>query len=338
MTAVSARPADSDATPLVSLLLITYRQRDTIAAAIAGALAQDYSPLEIIVSDDASDDGTFEAAAACLAGYAGPHRIVLRRNACNQGISAHLSALAALAQGELLFVAAGDDISVPDRCSQVVAFWLADARRPDLIATDLVDMDEHGGLHATLSPTTLDDYRGFEDWAARRPHLIGASHTWTRRLFDRFGPMQPGLFGEDQIMTFRAIMSGGARSLHAPLVHYRRGGLSARRARYRLDDYIARLRFTNRHGLSEIEQLRADAARAGCGERMRDITASKYARERFMQQQFDSSDWRTRVALLFGSREVGLPWRIRVFLYANCPAIYRPFFFLRRLTRRRDRR
>ena len=42
--------------PLVSMLLIAYRQAATVQAAVAGALAQSYTPLEIIVSDDASDD------------------------------------------------------------------------------------------------------------------------------------------------------------------------------------------------------------------------------------------------------------------------------------------
>ncbi len=45
--------------PLVSMLLIAYQQADIIGAAIAGALAQTYSPLEIVISDDASGDGTW---------------------------------------------------------------------------------------------------------------------------------------------------------------------------------------------------------------------------------------------------------------------------------------
>ena len=86
--------------PLVSMLLIAYRQPDTIARAIRAALAQTYSPLEIIASDDASDDATFEAMQAALAGYQGPHRIVLNRNSTNLGIGAHLSHLVGMSSGE----------------------------------------------------------------------------------------------------------------------------------------------------------------------------------------------------------------------------------------------
>ena len=107
------------ARPLVSILLIAYNQRELVGQAIAGALAQTYSPLEILISDDASGDGTFEAIQSAVAGYAGPHRVVLNRNEANVGIGAHLSRLAAMSKGELLFVAAGDDISLPQRCDVV---------------------------------------------------------------------------------------------------------------------------------------------------------------------------------------------------------------------------
>src|ERR1700743_3164429 len=121
--------------PLVTMLLIAYNQAAQIGDAVRSALAQTYQPLEIIISDDASSDATFAAIEAALAGYDGPHRIITRRNTTNQGISAHLTQIAQLAHAELLFVAAGDDMSAPTRCERVVDFWLAHGRRPDLIAT-----------------------------------------------------------------------------------------------------------------------------------------------------------------------------------------------------------
>ena len=46
--------------PLISFLLLTYNQENYIQDAINGALAQTYSPLEIIISDDCSTDGTYK--------------------------------------------------------------------------------------------------------------------------------------------------------------------------------------------------------------------------------------------------------------------------------------
>jgi glycosyltransferase involved in cell wall biosynthesis len=321
--------------PLVSILLIAYRQEQMIADAVRGALAQTYTPLEILISDDASPDGTFDAIEAAVAGYDGPHRIVLNRNPRNLGISAHLSALAGMAQGELLVVAAGDDISVPERCARVVETWLAHARRPDLIASDLIGLDSAGQTHGPVAPTDLSGYRGVDDWLARPPHLVGAAHAWSRRLFERFGPMQPGTAAEDQIMTFRAVMSGGALSLREALVLYRDGGLSRKRRWPSVAAYIEHLRRSNRYSLAELAQLYRDADTAGVGPRLREALAAKQAREDYTRDVFEAPGLMARVRLLRGAHGAKFGLRVRMFLYAACPAVYAPLFLIKRLRQRR---
>ena len=320
---------DGSAFPLVSLLLITYNQEATVAAAIEGALRQTYSPLEIIISDDASSDGTYAAAQRCTTNYTGPHTVRVRRNPSNLGISAHLSLLVRESQGELLFIAAGDDVSLPERCRAVVAAWLKAGRRPDLIATDLYDLDTDGDVHGVLEVTDLGSYKTFQDWAEDRPHVVGAAHTWSRRLFDRFGEMEAGIYGEDQIMTFRAIMSGGALTLHEPLVKYRRGGLSRKRAWRSSDEFVARFRLANRNGLGETRQLIHDAEQVGVGEGMRVALARKSAREQYASAIFASASVGAKIALFGRSRDVSFGYRLRVFLYATFPSLYKPVLFVK---------
>ncbi|MEX3635276.1 glycosyltransferase family 2 protein [Paraburkholderia sp. BR14320] len=329
-----ATPATADTDrPLVSMLVVAYNQAEQIGDAVRSALAQTYEPLEIIVSDDASSDATYAAIEAAIAGYSGPHRVIARRNTVNQGISAHLSQLAQLAQGELLFVAAGDDMSAPERCERVVDCWLTHGRRPDLIATDLADMDETGHVHERVSPTELDRYRSFDDWLVARPWLIGAAHTWSRRLIERFGPMLPGAAAEDQIMVLRAILSGGAISLREPLVRYRRGGVSRKRRYQSVDELIARMRQSNRYGLAELAQLQRDAEIAGVGERMRAAMAPKLAREQFIHAMFEAGSLGERIGLVTRSTGVKLGLRIRMFLYASCPVVYAPGIWIKRVVR-----
>lgn len=324
-------PSPAQAKPLVSVLLIAYNQEKVIADAVRSVLAQTYTPLEIIISDDASTDGTYAAIEAAVRDYSGPHHVTTRRNTVNEGISAHLSRLASLALGELLFVAAGDDMSAPNRCERVVEYWLAHDRHPDLIATDLADMDEAGNVHERMEPSELDDYRNFDDWLARRPWLVGAAHTWSRRLFERFGPMMPGSASEDQVMTFRAIISGGALSLREPLVRYRRGGLSGKR-RYRTTaELVARMRQGNGFALVETEQIQRDADIAGLGDRMRAALEPKLAREQFIHAMFNARGIGERLALLTGRRNVKLGLRIRMFLYTTFPAFYAPALWIKRL-------
>lgn len=326
--------ANDASRPLVSVLLIAYNQASVVADAVAGALAQTYSPLEILISDDCSTDGTWAAIEAAVRDYRGPHRIVLNRNEPNAGISAHLSKLAAMSQGALLVVAAGDDVSVPDRCARLVDCWNAQGQRVDLIASDLVEFEPASDDAGRIAPTDLGQYKNFDDWARERPWVVGASHAWSRRLFERFGPMLPGAMAEDQIMTFRAVMSGGAYSLREPLVRYRRGGLSGKKRFRTVEQFIARVKLTTAFGLVESDQFQRDAQIAGVGEPMRALLVPKLAREHYARDVFAVRGFGAKLALLLRTPGVKMGFKIRMFLYAACPCVYRPFFALRALMKR----
>ena len=331
----------AESPPLVSMLLIAYEQQHRIGRAIAAALAQTWSPLEIVISDDASTDGTFSAMQTAVAGYAGPHRVVLNRNPKNLGIGAHLSHVAGLANGELLVVAAGDDVSLPRRCEVIARAWLAHDRRPDLIASALVDMDDAGGLHKTIVPSDLQRYRTLADWLADPPFVVGAAQAWTRRLFERFGPMPEGVVAEDLIMVFRAIASsdligsavasGGAITLPEPLVGYGRGGVSRRVRNLRAQDVTDRVLKNNRHALVEQEQLLRDATTAGRLAEVRGPLEAILRRERFIRDVFAARGTGRCIAVARRAHGVALGLRLRMFLYAAAPAVYAPFFFVKRL-------
>ena len=314
------------------MLLIAYRQQHTVADAVAGALAQSWSPLEIVISDDASDDGTWAAIERAVAGYDGPHRLVLNRNPVNLGIGAHLSKLVELSRGELLFVTAGDDVSLPERVARTMAAWEATGRRADLIASPLVDIDDAGTVHGELRPSDLATWRSAADWVARQPYVVGAGQAWTRRLFERFGPLPAGTVAEDLILTFRAIVSGGALTLDEPLVRYRRGGLSRRRRALAPRQVRDRMLRNAQHSLVELPQMLADAARAGVLDEAGPLLRTRLERERHIAAQFDD-----RAAL--GARlrrfaaDRGLPpaLRLRVLMYAAFPLLAEPWFALKRL-------
>lgn len=324
------RPKADAARPLVSMLLIAWNQEATVAEAIAGALSQTYSPLELMVSDDASSDGTWAAIERALAGYTGPHRVRLNRNPVNLGIGAHLSRLVELSAGELLFVTAGDDVSLPTRCERVVSAWLDAGRRPDLIASALLDVDAEGNSHGVITPSDLGTYRDAADWIARPPFVVGAGQAWTRRLFDRFGPLPAGVVAEDLIMVFRAIGSGGARTLPEPLVRYRRGGLSRAVRNLCVKDVVGRLLKNNRSSLVELPQLLADASTMGQLAAVEATLRRRLARELYIRDVFAAPSLAARIAAFRRARAVPLASRLRLGLYAAVPAAFAPFFFVKR--------
>ena len=322
--------------PLATMLVLAYQQEATIEQAIRGALAQTYTPLEIVISDDASTDSTWDTIERVVAGYGGPHRLLLNRNPVNLGIGAHINRTVALSHGELLFVAAGDDMSLPQRCDRVVDAWLAVGRRPDLISSQLLDLDENGSIHAPIVPTDLSTYRDAADWLARPPHVIGAAQAWTRRVFDRFGPLPPGSVAEDWLMVLRAILTGGAVTLAEPLVLYRRGGISRRRPNLHARDVVERLLKNNRHALVELPQLLADAALAGQLAAVDRVLSQALGRERFVRDLFGAASLRGRWQAMLAATPV--PWRVRLrlFVYAACPALLAPWFALKRRCSTRD--
>ena len=111
------------AQPAVTFCLLTRNHEASVADALDAALAQDFEPLEILVSDDASRDGTVNIVESAFRGYRGPHSVTLRRNDQAQGPCGNLNAAMAEAEGELVVLAYGTDVSEPHRASRLVAAW-----------------------------------------------------------------------------------------------------------------------------------------------------------------------------------------------------------------------
>lgn len=300
--------------PRISLLVLTYQQRSMLDHAVASAFAQQGPPIEIVLSDDGSTDGSFERLTELASAYRGPHRVIVRPRSANLGIARHYNALLAFASGELLVTAAGDDASTPDRVRRLVDAWDANGRRADLIASHLVDMDTTGGLHDVIHVDDLAQWRGLDDWALNRPHVVGASHAFTRRMMARFGPLIDGLAYEDQAMVFRALAMGGAITVDAPLVHYRRGGASGKP---RFADAGEMTRWELRRldqWRSEALQLLADAQAVGWEERMAVLMDAPLRRDRYLRLLLARPPWRERWHALHEAAPLPLGWRLKKLL------------------------
>jgi GT2 family glycosyltransferase len=295
--------------PRVSLLLLVYNQRGTVAEAVASCLAQTGPPIELLLSDDASTDGSFELMAQATAAYSGPHRVLLNRNPVNLGIGAHLNRLVELSSGELLLIAAGDDASLPQRCERIAAAWEAASRRPDLIASPLRDMAADGSLHGSVAVDDLSQW-DLARFLRERPLVIGAGQAWTRRAFERFGPFDPAIAYEDQVMCFRALAGGGAITLAEPLVNYRRGGTSAKTLPQTAEGVRERMRVQNRRHLVEVEQLRRDADTAGLATQVHPALQPEWDRQRCLAALLASTGWQT--AWQAAQAWPALPWAWRL--------------------------
>lgn len=211
--------------PLVSIVVLVYNQERYVRDAVEAALAQSYPRLEVLVSDDDSNDDSVAIAAEVLSGYTGPHMNRLNVNQHNLGIGGHINRVFELAKGDLIILAAGDDVSLPDRTSRIVDSWINAERRPSAVYCRARTIDAEGRRQGEIT-TALEslDPRPEEliSYDASRPLLLlGACAAYTREVIDRFGPLLPRLTVEDIPLTVRASLLGGIAVVDDALVDYR---------------------------------------------------------------------------------------------------------------------
>lgn len=110
--------------PKVSIFMISYNQATLIEEAVLSCLAQDYSNIEIVISDDGSTDGTAEILAAFKDKH--PDKINLILNPVNQGIVKNSNVALSNCSGEFVAFMGGDDILYPTKISRQVEAFIAD--------------------------------------------------------------------------------------------------------------------------------------------------------------------------------------------------------------------
>ena len=214
---------------LATFFLITYNQEDYVREAIEGAFSQTYRPLEIVISDDCSTDGTFRIIEEMAANYAGPHKLVVNRNCENLGLIGHINRITSLSSGELIVYGAGDDISLPHRTEKLVERYLASGRRVSLIHSSVYLIDISGNRVGTRLPPVISGSMDLGEMAVSGALIIGATTSFTRKIEETFGPIQHRKCIEDLVMGFRSALTGGLQYIPEPLILYRHeSGITAK--------------------------------------------------------------------------------------------------------------
>lgn len=225
-----------------SVVVLSYNQAAYVGDAVRGVLAQDCPPIEIVISDDCSTDGTFAAIQAAAAGYDGPHRLHIRQNAQNMGLVAHINHMVELATGDVIIPAYGDDISLPSRVAEISQQF--ETGHPLLVHSDAVAIDENGN-ETRSNYRKADFYRTTDalETATSMALYLGASGAWHRDLFRRYGPLAYPNVYDDHILGFRAALENRVAFIEKPLLQYREGvGLSYQLSRDRNQTDTAAIR------------------------------------------------------------------------------------------------
>ncbi|MFN4204590.1 MAG: glycosyltransferase family 2 protein [Tabrizicola sp.] len=205
-----------------SFVVLAYNQEDYVAEAVSAALSQEGQPLEIILSDDCSSDATFETMQKLAAAYSGPHRVVVRRNATNLGLVGHFNAIFSLCSGDVMIVAWGDDVSMPDRAVRIREVfdnndaWLVHSHADciDLAGNPIPPIYLDAGLVKGGDLASLAVSSGL---------FVGATGAYHRKLVRKYGPISNPRAYEDLVYGFRAALENGVHFIEQPLIRYRVG-------------------------------------------------------------------------------------------------------------------
>lgn len=212
--------------PKVSVLLLAYNQRLYIAQALLSVLSVDYDNVELIISDDASQDGTAEIIDSIVAQYKGNKSVIVNKNSVNMGIGGHINKLLKIASGDLIVFAAGDDVTYKHRVARIVEEWVIDGCKADAICSsaDVIDPQgktigvlKSGKIGSNMSSELKYFFGGF----------LGCTEAVTKRMVDVFNDFSNEVIGgnsvisEDRIFAFRAYVTGGILCIPDRLVAYR---------------------------------------------------------------------------------------------------------------------
>lgn len=221
------------ASPLVTFVVVAYRQERFIAEAVQSALAQTYSPLQVVLSDDCSPDGTFATMEALASEYRGPHEVKLHRSRCNRGVTSHLNDLLEITSGRLVVFQAGDDVSEPERTEMLVHRWVSLGQPACSLFSKYKEISENGEVLGTGGG---EPFRSETSWQRLADHdrrvfgsYPGCTQAFTREAFEFFGPLPADIVQEDICLQLRSAILGGVGFVDEPLVRYRQTSTSQSR-------------------------------------------------------------------------------------------------------------
>jgi glycosyltransferase involved in cell wall biosynthesis len=159
---------------LVSICIPAYNSVETVAAAVRSALEQDYGSIEVVVTDDASTDGTAEL----LLAFGDEIRLLRNRRRLGQNRTANTSITAST--------------------GQFVKFLHADDRlEPHCVSRMVEALNEHPSAGMVFSRRRIELHHGSPEEKARRAASIAISRD--------FRALNPG------IELFEEILAGGFR-------------------------------------------------------------------------------------------------------------------------------
>lgn len=205
----------------VSCILFSYNHQNYLADALEGLFTQDYDDIEFIISDDCSQDKSFDIISNYVEKRGYENIVYLDRNEINFGINKHFDFLVSKCTGSLIVLFAGDDISLPNRVSVLVKHALQ-YDCATAFTSSTTNIDTAGAIVGqSLMESSSISLDAFRSYFSRQPILFnGCAAAYRRSLFDR-PIVEHELQSEDIILKYRSLLRTSYICIQEQLVKYR---------------------------------------------------------------------------------------------------------------------
>lgn len=223
--------SDISNTPLVSVIVITYNSSSTIVETLDSIKSQTYRNLELIVSDDHSQDKTCEVVNEWINinkdCFVNAELVTTERNT---GVSGNINRGVFHSHGEWIKSIAGDDMLVPTAIADFVDFVVSSKNSVKMCVSDVQPFSNDN----SIPQTALKAYQQWfnysqEDYECqlRRVNMflvfVGPTYFYSRELFDEIGGFDEKYGNLEEWPFVYKIIKMGNRiyALDKKLVKYR---------------------------------------------------------------------------------------------------------------------
>lgn len=217
--------------PLVSIGLPTYNRAHLLPRAVTSLLAQDYPNIEIVISDNASSDGT---QALCEEFRRQDSRVHYIRQALNIGVTANFAETFSQSHGRYYMSIGDDDWLEPNYVSQCMKVLL---QEPDVVVVcGMIRLFKNGqqtsdaenavfGYEAAVQLTYSSAADRVVELYKRVTVLYWFLGVMRRDILEKIPPMQNIMMG-DQIFMASLAYTGKIKTVDSTSVNYSLGGAS----------------------------------------------------------------------------------------------------------------
>lgn len=209
----------------VSFIVPARNKAQYVAETVKTVLAQTYSPMEIILSDQGSTDDTFAIMKQLADEYKGPNTVRVVQCPDTEfkgmaGLNRHLNWLhEEVITGDLVIMCSADDMNHPDRVKFTVEAF--ETHNPSYIGTCVQYLNADMSFNGEITARSGEQVDGFIDPLENINGMVGssASSAWARDLYKKYGPLE-GVESQDITLPFFGSIERGLYYIATPLHAY----------------------------------------------------------------------------------------------------------------------